>query len=141
MHWHEAAHTVQAHWRGRRDPRLHNLQKSGADAGVPAGTAKPQRAVAGAASAGAPPSPSAASSTADGEAAAATAASDGSADNGAAAASGTAGGAASTSPGMATVARGGSGAAHPNGRLTVNWRPELAEIRTYSVSMPMQPRW
>ena len=30
MHWHEAAHTVQSHWRGRRDPGLKSLPATSA---------------------------------------------------------------------------------------------------------------
>ena len=150
MQWHEAAHTVQAAWRGRRDPRLlaHNRQQklngaSGKGAAASASAATGGKAAASNSSgssnstnttATSVPSPPPANTDGDDATAPADAptASAGSDEEPLSK---------DTEAERAPPAKGRRGVMFDPERKTVFWKEELAEVRHYAVVQPAQPRW
>jgi hypothetical protein len=158
MHWHEAAHTVQATWRGH-----HSRRTLASPSGVVKPTTKPEaintgegaspavaaeakEAPAGIHDAAASQQSTAASlvspvTTAETDSAAeANAVSNGDpVQSSPAAPSGPAQAPTQSVPSVAPPREAGIA---PNGaRLTVRWREEIAEVRPYAVSQPGHPRW
>jgi len=137
MHWHEAAHTLQANWRGhhsrRQPPPSAEAAKAADKARSPPRATKEQPPPSTATSDGA------ADAAADGQSTAAPQAS--AAPQACAEGVGSAAGSAAEG-GQAGAEGGGRRemGLNPRGaRLTVCWRPELAEVRQYNVPPP--PRW
>jgi hypothetical protein len=152
MTWHEAAHTVQAVWRGRRDPGLKKLPTRGATGTASQLSKQPSVAAA--------PPPSAAASTGsnstatslpspppantDGETATTNASSDGS--SGAQAGSARSAGSSDDDSPSGVVAPKAAGKAAKTGRSRIVWKDasgteELVEVRHYPVMQPAMARW
>ena len=154
MHWHEAAHTVQATWRGRRDAKSapKRTAAAGSDSREPSQVGGAPASQSTAASLPSPP---------PAETAGADGATDGVVDGAAVAAtatdqqpqgtSGAAGGTAAdkghdaAAPAGGGKRRGGKAAAAA-GRRGIVWKDvggkdQLSEIRTYVVNNSAPPRW